>query len=63
MINRAAVDGTPSQIPAFLPLPWCQGHTKCCPIPSSSCDTYAPAKFEVATPNCLGNAFTRQCIK
>ena len=83
------------------PWPWCQGHTKCGPVPSTSCDlwtykvwscyvqqfrrrciykkihyltltlrsmphkrlhhvTYAPAKFEVATFNNLGDAFTRQ---
>ena len=35
-----------------------QGHTKCCPVSSTS-DTYAPLKFEVATSNGLGDAFTR----
>ena len=65
MINRAAVDGTLSQIPAFYlwPLPWCQGHTKCCPIPSTSCHLYMHhSKFEVTTHNCLWNAFTRKYI-
>ena len=37
--TRATVDGTPSQIPAFLPLTFTlgQGHTNCCPVPSTSC--------------------------
>ena len=26
-----------------------QGHTRCCPAPSTSCDIYAFAKFDIAT--------------
>ena len=107
ILTGAAVDGKPSQIPAFYlwPLPWGQGHTKCCPVPSTShhictCKVwscfvqrlslqentlydldlgvkvtynvaqysthhviYAPAKFEVAKSNRLGDkAFTRKYI-
>ena len=36
-----------------------QGHTKCCPVPSTSCDL-SSTKFEVATFNGLGgDTFTR----
>ena len=41
------------------PLPWGQGYTKCCPVSSTSV-IYAPAKFEVATPDGLEDAFTRK---
>ena len=53
------VDGTPSQIPALSLLTkfiqtfaqYPQYHV-----------TYEPAKFEVATSNCLGDAFARKYI-
>ena len=39
-----------------------QGHTKCCPVPSTSCDLSA-TKFEIATSNRLGgDTFTRKYI-
>ena len=38
-----------------------QGHTKRCPVPSKLYDL-RPAKFEVATSNSLGDAFTRKYI-
>ena len=40
-----------------------QGHTKCCLVPSYDHMTFAPAKFEVAMSNSLGeDAFTRKYI-
>ena len=60
MINRAAIANT-----RFLPLTFTlvsRSHKNDPQYPVHH-DTYAPAKFEVATPNCLGNAVTRQCIK
>ena len=59
MINIAAVDGTPSQIPAFFTFDRYLGVTVTrnfaqCPLNHV---TFVPAKFEVAPPNCLGNAF------
>ena len=42
------------------PWHWGQGHTKCCPLPSSFV-TYPATKFEVATSKGLGgDAFTRK---
>ena len=39
-----------------------QGHTKCCPVPSTHV-TYAPVKFEVAMSITLdGNVSTRKYI-
>ena len=42
------------------PLPWGQGHTKCCPVSSTSVTYYAPAKFEVASSDGFEDAFTRK---
>ena len=52
--------GTPSQIPAFLPLTFTLGsdtqNVAQCPLHHV---IYAPAKFEVAASNGLRDAFTR----
>ena len=42
---------------------WCQGHTKCCPVPSTSCHLAMHLQsLEVATSNSLGDTFTRKYI-
>ena len=57
--TRAAVDGTPSQIPAFLPLIDSKVTQNVAHYPLHH-KTYTPAKFECATSNGLGgDAFTR----
>ena len=64
MNTRAAVDGTIANIHffAFDLYLWGQCHTKCCPVPSTSCHLDAQAMFEVATCYGLGDAFTRKYI-
>ena len=51
---RAAVDGTPLQIPAFL---GGQGHTKCCPVPSTSCHLFTCKVW-----SCYIQWLRRRCI-
>ena len=43
-LTGAAVDGTPSQMPSFLLLPWGQGHINVAQCPLHQV-TYAPAKL------------------
>ena len=65
IVTRALVDGTPSQISAFLPLTftfWSRSHKNVAHY-ALHLITYAPAKFEVATFTGVGgDAFTRNAL-
>ena len=65
MKTRAAVDGTPSQIPAFLPITFTLGVKVTQNVAQYLLHnvTYAPVKFEVDMSNGKGgDAFTRKFI-